>query len=137
MVLERAKEAAGRLKTENPLFDCTFTVENSRRAIEIEEEHEKVRRLKEILGERGLNQESIGINFFTDASILAERDMEQKILLFGRESLTWPTSQRVCGDRGLSDSHRGADGDGGLQVTPLLHIPPPQWYTETFREGLF
>ena len=65
MVLERAKEAADRLKTENQLFDCTFTVENSRRAIEIEEEHEKVRRLKEILGERGLNQESIGINFFT------------------------------------------------------------------------
>lgn len=83
MVLERAKEAADRLKTENQLFDCTFTVENSRRAIEIEEEHEKVRRLKEILGERGLNQESIGINFFTDASILAEHDLEQKILLFG------------------------------------------------------
>ena len=92
MVLERAKEAADRLKTENQLFDCTFTVENSRRAIEIEEEHEKVRRLKEILGERGLNQESIGINFFTDASILAEHDLEQKSSSSARESPTWPTS---------------------------------------------
>lgn len=83
MVLKRAEEAADRLKKENRMFDCVFKAENNRRAIEIEEDHEKVCQLKEILGRKELNEESIGINFFTDASILAEHDLEQKVLLFG------------------------------------------------------
>lgn len=83
MVLKAAGEAAGRLAERNPRFSVQFTVENSRRAFEIAQDWAQVKRLKESLRKRGLKEDSIGIRFFTDASVLAEQDLKMNVLLFG------------------------------------------------------
>lgn len=83
MVLCEAVKAASELKEENSMYESSFSVENNRRAIEISEDCREMKRLKNLLSEKKLSQERIGINFFTDASVMAEKDLEKKILLFG------------------------------------------------------
>lgn len=83
MVLEAAERAAERLREENSHFTAEFTVENSRRAIEIPGDCPEMKRLRGILKRRGLKEDSIGISFFTDASILAKEDPGMRVLLFG------------------------------------------------------
>ena len=83
MVLEAAERAAERLREENSHFTAEFTVENSRRAIEIPGDCPEMKRLRGILRRRGLKEDSIGISFFTDASILAKEDPGMRVLLFG------------------------------------------------------
>ena len=59
-----------------------FTVLNDRRAIEIDSEDWLPASLGRILESHGYEGSEIGINFFTDASVL-DRIGEKKILLFG------------------------------------------------------
>lgn len=57
--------------------------ENDRPAIEISETHPWVRRLDRELEFRELSREHVGINYFTDASILIRQVPELPVLLFG------------------------------------------------------
>lgn len=59
------------------------SVENERAAIEISGKHSWVRRLDRELEFRELAHEHIGINYFTDASILTRHLPELPVLLFG------------------------------------------------------
>ena len=55
---------------------------NDRRAIEISSSHPMVKLLGKELREAGYEEADLGINFFTDGSVL-DRNGERDILLFG------------------------------------------------------
>lgn len=82
MVLARAREQLGRMQEKAPGLLAEFTVLNDRRAIEIDSEDWLPASLGRILESHGYEGSEIGINFFTDASVL-DRIGEKKILLFG------------------------------------------------------
>ena len=81
-VLERANEILQKEQACTPGLDIRFTCLNDRRAIEIDPTHPFVTALQEELSSLGLDPDPIGINFFTDASIL-DRDGHMDICLFG------------------------------------------------------
>lgn len=64
-------------------FKAEFSVLNSRRAVEIAPDHRMAVCLLESLAARGMDTGLTGINYFTDASVLARDDLELPVLLFG------------------------------------------------------
>lgn len=82
MVLGKAREALEKLKEKDSRFEADFTVLNDRRAIEISSSHPMVKLLGKELREAGYEEADLGINFFTDGSVL-DRNGERDILLFG------------------------------------------------------
>lgn len=81
-VIRRAEEALSCEKSADPRFSGVFTPLNNRRAIEIADTHPMTSGLRKILQEQGYGGEKLGINFFTDASVL-DREDQKRILLFG------------------------------------------------------
>ena len=81
-VIRRAEEALSCEKSADPRFSGVFTPLNNRRAIEIADTHPMTSGLRKILQEQGYSGEKLGINFFTDASVL-DREDQKRILLFG------------------------------------------------------
>lgn len=77
-----ANAALEREKQTDPRFNGMFTALNDRRAIEIPDSHPMTEGMRKILKENGYGGEKLGINFFTDASVL-DREDKKKILLFG------------------------------------------------------
>ncbi len=84
MVVSQAEAfaAARSVRTEGK-FHVNCNIVNNRRAIEIEESHPLVKNVKTCLEKEGIPAEKTGINFFTDASILAEHRTDTAVLLFG------------------------------------------------------
>ena len=82
MVLDKAKKALLEIQNRDSRFDGDFKVLNDRRAIEISRDHLMVKALGKKLQESGCGEDVLGINFFTDASVL-DRKGERDILLFG------------------------------------------------------
>lgn len=84
MIISQAEAfaAACSVKTRSQ-FHIKCHAVNSRRAIEIEETHPLVKKLSFCLEKEGIPVKKTGINFFTDASILAEHKKETAVLLFG------------------------------------------------------
>ena len=60
-----------------------YNVVNQRRAIEIEGSHPWVAEFDEVLKQMGLSTQRVGINYFTDASILTEYNHSMPVLLLG------------------------------------------------------
>lgn len=84
MVTEEARRLEGvRKSAAAGRFQAEFQIRNERRAIEISDSHPMARRLGASIQAEGLPVEKTGINYFTDASILAEKDPEAAVLLFG------------------------------------------------------
>ncbi len=65
------------------LFQAQLLKENHRRAFEIAEDAQPVIRLRECMEREGIGPESVGINFFTDASVMAGDLPEAQVVLFG------------------------------------------------------
>lgn len=83
MVLARAEQILQTLKQEKPALDMRFEVMNQRRAIEIAQEEREVQKLRQMIEKRGYQPKPIGINYFTDASILVQNELTQKVLICG------------------------------------------------------
>ncbi len=84
MILEKAKAITAAIEKETDedvRFECK--VLNHRRAIEIVREDAFTAELEQAIKEEQIPVEETGINFFTDASILAETELDEKIILFG------------------------------------------------------
>lgn len=75
---EEVEETNGEVKFE-------VRIKNARRAIEIAEEERWLKEFKAYLKQNGAETEEIGINYFTDASILTKKESEIPVLLFGPE----------------------------------------------------
>lgn len=73
---EEVEETNGEVKFE-------VRIKNARRAIEIEEEERWLKEFKAYFKQNGAETEEIGINYFTDASILTKKESEIPVLLFG------------------------------------------------------
>ena len=73
---EEVEETNGEVKFE-------VRIKNARRAIEIAEEERWLKEFKAYLKQNGAETEEIGINYFTDASILTNKESEIPVLLFG------------------------------------------------------
>ena len=73
---EEVEETNGEVKFE-------VRIKNARRAIEIAEEERWLKEFKAYLKQNGAETEEIGINYFTDASILTKKESEIPLLLFG------------------------------------------------------
>lgn len=82
-VLAKANEIFRGLKAKKPPLEVQFEVINQRRAIEIAQEQEEVQKLTEWIKSYGYRPEYIGINYFTDASILTKDNPAQKVLICG------------------------------------------------------
>ena len=82
MVLEKAEELLLKEQEKEPGFAAEFAVLNDRRAIEIDSLDWLPSTLRRLLQSYGYEGSDIGVNFFTDASVL-DRAGEKKILLFG------------------------------------------------------
>lgn len=73
---KEVEETNGKVKFE-------VRIKNERRAIEIAEEERWLKEFKAYLKQNGAETEEIGINYFTDASILTKKESEIPVLLFG------------------------------------------------------
>lgn len=73
---EEVEETNGEVKFE-------VRIKNARRAIEIAEEERWLKEFKAYLKQNGAETEEIGINYFTDASILTKKESEIPVLLLG------------------------------------------------------
>lgn len=73
---EEVEETNGEVKFE-------VQIKNARRAIEIAEEERWLKEFKAYLKQNDAETEEIGINYFTDASILTKKESEIPVLLFG------------------------------------------------------
>lgn len=73
---EEVEETNGEVKFE-------VRIKNARRAIEIAEEERWLKEFKAYLKQNDAETEEIGINYFTDASILTKKESEIPVLLFG------------------------------------------------------
>lgn len=67
----------------NGAVQFEIVVKNARRAIEIADEEKWIQRLKEYFRLKGVKAEETGINYFTDASVLVQKESEIPVLLFG------------------------------------------------------
>lgn len=83
MILAHGKAVLSALQQEAPQLSAEFTAQNDRRAFEISDEEPEVKTLRALLKAHGFSGENIGINFFTDASVLARTELSKKVLLFG------------------------------------------------------
>ena len=82
-ILRRAGEILRELQQASPGLSMEFAALNRRRAIQIAPEAEWVQSWEDLLRKKGYAGDKIGINFFTDASILTADSPEQAVLLFG------------------------------------------------------
>lgn len=82
MILNHAEALLLQEQEETSELRAEFEILNTRRAIMIEGQHPMVSALRKIVRSHGYEGTDIGINFFTDASLLDSKD-ERKILLFG------------------------------------------------------
>ena len=85
---QMVKEAAQRYSEEaqkdsGGILETHIQILNNRRAIEIGESAPLVRCMKRCMINEGVEPERTGINFFTDASILARDIPDAQVLLFG------------------------------------------------------
>lgn len=84
MVLERAEALVREYRASGAnALDVHFLVKNSRRAIEISPDHPLARSVTRCIRDHGREAGLVGINYFTDASILARETPETAVLLFG------------------------------------------------------
>lgn len=83
MVLAEAKRIAEGLEKAIPELKFQFTVKNSRRSVEISKDHEMTVKLADRVARQGLPVEYVGINYFTDASVLVKDAPDIGVLLFG------------------------------------------------------
>lgn len=83
MVLGKAEEIARTEEKYGSALKYRFEVKNDRRAIEISSHHEITKKLAHAIRKQNLPEEYIGINYFTDASILARDFIETGVILFG------------------------------------------------------
>lgn len=83
MILEHGKKILEKLQRENRELQAEWIILNDRRAFEIASDDPAVAGLRHFIQKRGYEGKDIGINFFTDASVLARNRMEQKVILFG------------------------------------------------------
>lgn len=82
MVFGAAEAALKNAQTADPRVSASFKALNDRRAIEISGTHPMSAGLGAILREAGYDGGELGINFFTDASVL-DREGIKQVLLFG------------------------------------------------------
>lgn len=82
MILAECKKLLCKEQEEVPGLKAEFFVLNDRRAIEIDSGSALPSVLRKILCSHGYGGSDIGINFFTDASVL-DREGKKRILLFG------------------------------------------------------
>lgn len=82
MVIEYAGKLMEEEKSGDTRLSGQFTALNDRRAIEIPGSHPMTAGIRGLLKEAGYTGEDLGINFFSDASVL-DRAGEKDILLFG------------------------------------------------------
>lgn len=80
MILAEAERLA---RTTDAYPQVEFQIKNHRRAIEIAFDHPMTKRLEQSIKKHGLEAGMTGINYFTDASILAAEREELPVLLFG------------------------------------------------------
>lgn len=82
MVIEYAEALMAEEAGKDPRLSGIFTALNDRRAIEIDGSHPMTAGLRGLIKDCGYDGGDLGINFFTDASVL-DRAGEKDILLFG------------------------------------------------------
>lgn len=82
MVLNQAQAAARQKAREFPGLSVEYKILNHRRAIEVAEHHPMVVKFRQILQGYGYAGQAVGVNFFTDASVLDATGTRQ-VLLFG------------------------------------------------------
>ncbi|MDO4321989.1 MAG: M20 family metallopeptidase [Lachnospiraceae bacterium] len=84
MVLNKAKQIISKEEQScKGQLQAEILIKNNRRAIEIGTEAFLIKKIRKSMEQEGLRVESTGINFFTDASILARNLPEAEVLLFG------------------------------------------------------
>lgn len=84
MVLEKADSLVKKYREGGAkALKICFSVKNSRRAIEISPDHRLARGMARCIRDHGREAGLVGINYFTDASVLAGETMETAVLLFG------------------------------------------------------
>ena len=81
-VISKGQEILEEEAEKHPGLSAAFTPINDRRAIEIDPAHPRVNCLRTLLRLAGQDDTPIGINFFTDASVL-DREDQMDICLFG------------------------------------------------------
>lgn len=82
-IISQAEEILQELQQESPDLSMEFAVLNRRRAIQLDPEGAWAESWADLLRKKGYSGDKIGINFFTDASVLAAQKPEQAVLLFG------------------------------------------------------
>ena len=82
-IISQAEEILQELQQESPDLSMEFAVLNRRRAIQLDPEGAWAESWADLLRKKGYSGDKIGINFFTDASVLAAQKPEQEVLLFG------------------------------------------------------
>lgn len=83
MVLAHASGQLALYQAEASALRAVFTLLNHRRAFEIDEEDKTVVSMVRLLQTHGYAGSALGINFFTDASVLARTALDKRVLLFG------------------------------------------------------
>jgi len=81
-VLAEAEVLVQQYAVDFPGLKGSFRIQNTRRAIESPDSDVYVSKLRRLVSQEGRDCQDIGINYFTDASILA-RDIDMNVLLFG------------------------------------------------------
>lgn len=84
MVTAKAAALADEITAQTDgLFKTEFNVMNSKRAIEADVNHDFVKKLVEVLREKGAEPKFLGINYFTDAANLVKEGNDIPVVLFG------------------------------------------------------
>ncbi len=84
VLIQKAQEIISSMEeATGGLFRAKLSISTNRRGIELSRGSRLHSRMREALRGEGLKAEETGINFFTDASVLAENTPDTEILLFG------------------------------------------------------
>lgn len=83
MIIAHAENEVTTLRKDAPELCVEFDTLNNRRAFDIKEGEPHLLGLKKILRAKGYEGDDIGINFFTDASVIAKDEFNKNVLLFG------------------------------------------------------
>lgn len=81
--IDKVYEIFNKLKNEAGYLDFDYELLNNRRAFYLKPDDEFVVGFQSLLEENRLDSDCIGINYFTDASIIAKDNYEAKVVLFG------------------------------------------------------
>lgn len=82
-ILEKATQIGETMMKATKNLDLAIEVLNHRRGFEISENEAEVQLLKEILRAKDLPTESLGIYYFSDASVLVKSGESKNVMLFG------------------------------------------------------